>query len=64
MKEINKQPALGRINLWLIRLQLCLRNGCSYCKNGILYILIDILDLRGVSTNKSWLSFQHLSIFQ
>ena len=64
MKEINKQPALGRINLRLIRLQLCLRNGCSYRKNGILYILIDILDLRGVSTDKSWLSFQHLSIFQ
>ena len=64
MKEINKQLPLGRYQSMVNPFAVVFEKGVFLLQEWYLHILIDISDLKGVSTDKSWLSFQHLSIFQ
>ena len=64
MKEINKQHPLGRYQSMVNPFAVVFEKGVFLLQEWYLHILIDISDLKGVSTDKSWLSFQHLSIFQ
>ena len=63
MKEINKQHPLGRYQSMVNPFAVVFEKGVFLLQEWYLHILIDISDLKGVSTDKSLLIFSNIYRF-